>query len=176
MNAVRFIIRWWVAFAFLAAAGALATAHAFQTFGGLDPCHLCLKQRDIYWAAIVVSLPATLWALFFRSRGTPKVIALLLFGIFTAGAIIATFHAGVELKWWPGPQTCTGSGSGGSIDMSAFQAIIGGAKVHTPMCDVIAWAWGGLSMAGWNAVLSAILALISLVASIRRKGAGLRDD
>lgn len=174
MSVARFIIRWWVAFAFLAAAGALATAHAFESFGGLAPCHLCLKQRDIYWAAIAVSLPATLWALFFRSRGTPKIISLLLFGIFAAGTIIATFHAGVELKWWLGPQSCTGTGQG--FDMAALKAILGGAKVHAPMCDVIAWQWGGLSMAGWNAVLSAILTLISLVASIRRKGGGLRDD
>ncbi len=174
MSAVRFIIRWWVAFAFLAAAGALGAAHAFETFGGLAPCHLCLKQRDIYWAAIAVSLPATLWALFFRSRGTPKIISLLLFGIFTGGAIIATFHAGVEQKWWLGPQSCTGTGQG--VDMAALKAILGGGKVNTPMCDVISGTWGGLTMAAWNAIASTILALISLVASIRRKGVGLRDD
>jgi disulfide bond formation protein DsbB len=172
MNGVRFVIRWWVAFAFLASAAALATAHAFETFGELAPCHLCLKQRDIYWFAIAISLPATLWALFFRSRGTPKLAALLLFGVFTAGAVIATFHAGVELKWWKGPESCTGTGGG--FDMAAMQAILGGAKVHTPMCDVVAWKWGGLSMAGWNAVLSSVLALFSLIASIRRKGDSAR--
>src|SRR5262249_48293693 len=62
MSLVRFIIRWWVAFALLAAILALGTAHAFQTFGGLEPCHLCYFQRDIYWMAIAVALPATLWA------------------------------------------------------------------------------------------------------------------
>ena len=175
MSAVRFIIRWWVAFAFLAAAGALATAHAFETFGGLAPCHLCLKQREIFWAAIAVSLPATVWALFFRSRGTPKLAALLLFGVFTAGLVIATFHAGVEMKWWKGPASCTGSGGGG-IDMSVMKALMAGKHVAVPMCDVIAWQWGGLTMSGWNAIASGILALLSLVASIRRKSDAPRAD
>ena len=175
MTGLRFVIRWWVAFAFLASAAALAIAHAFQTFGGLEPCHLCLKQRDIYWFAIAISLPATVWALFFRSRGTPKLAALLLFGVFTAGAVIATFHAGVELKWWKGPASCTGT-PGGGFDMTVMKAILAGKKVSTPMCDVIAWSWGGLTMSGWNAIASVILAVLSLVASIRRKSDAPRAD
>ncbi|HWE47238.1 MAG TPA: disulfide bond formation protein B [Caulobacteraceae bacterium] len=175
MNGLRFVIRWWVAFAFLASVAALATAHAFESFGGLAPCHLCLKQRDIYWFAIAISLPATVWALFFRSRGTPKLAALLLFGVFVAGTVIATFHAGVEMKWWKGPSTCTGS-PGGGFDMAVMKAMLAGKHVATPMCDVIAWKMGGLTMAGYNAIASAILAGISLVASIRRKGDAPRAD
>jgi disulfide bond formation protein DsbB len=168
MSLVRFIIRWWVAFALLAAILALGGAHASETFGGLAPCHLCYKQRDVYWLAIAVALPATLWALFFRSKGTPKLAAFILFALFATGAIIATYHAGVEQKWWPGPASCTGTG--GAVSLEQMQAIMSGKKVHVPMCDVIAWQWGGLSMAGWNAVFSTILALISLAASVRVKG------
>lgn len=167
MSLVRFLIRWWVAFALLAAILALGTAHAFETFGGLEPCHLCYFQRDIYWMAIAVALPATLWALFFRSKGTPKLAAFILFAIFAAGTIIATYHAGVELKWWPGPASCTGTGGGANLEQ--LQALWGGKKLHVAMCDVIAWSWGGISMAGWNAIFSAILTLISLIASVRVK-------
>jgi disulfide bond formation protein DsbB len=170
MNAVRFVIRWWVAFALFAAIAALAGAHASETFGGLEPCHLCYKQRDVYWLAIAVSLPATLWALFFRTKGTPKLAAFILFALFATGAIIATFHAGVELKWWKGPASCTGSAA--AVSLEQMQAIMSGKQVHVPMCDVIAWSWGGLSMAGWNAVFSAVLAVISLVAAVRVKGEG----
>ena len=175
MNGLRFIIRWWVAFAFLASAAALATAHGFETFGGLQPCHLCLKQRDIYWFAVVISLPATVWALFFRSRGTPKLAALLLFGVFTAGAVIAIFHAGVEMKWWKGPASCTGV-PGASFDMAVMRSIMAGKHVAAPMCDVIAWQWGGLTMAGWNAIALVILAVLSLIASVRRKSDAPRAD
>jgi disulfide bond formation protein DsbB len=167
MNAVRFTLRWWTAFGLLAALAMLATAHAFEQFAGLAPCHLCLKQRDVYWFAVAVAAPATLWALFTRSRGTPRVAAYCLFAIFATGAIVATFHAGVELKWWKGPETCTGGGGG--IDIAALKAIVGGALVRPPQCDVVVWKFLGLSMAGWNAIASVVLALVSLVASMRRK-------
>jgi disulfide bond formation protein DsbB len=170
MNAVRFVLRWWTAFGLLAAIAMLATAHAFQQFGGLAPCHLCLKQRDVYWFAIAIAAPATLWALFTRSRGTPRVAAFCLFAVFATGAIVAFFHAGVELKWWPGPATCTGGGET-SIDAAALKAIMGGALVRPPQCDVVAWTFAGLSMAGWNAIVSAVLAVVSLIASMRRKDA-----
>jgi disulfide bond formation protein DsbB len=174
MNAVRLVIRWWVAFALLASIAMLAIAFAFQYLGGLAPCHLCMQQRYVYGMAIVIALPATLWALFFRSRGTPKLAALLLTGVFVTGAIVAGFHAGVELKWWPGPSSCTSNGADLNDLQGKISAIMSGAKLHTPMCDVIAWSWGGLSMAGWNMVGSIILAVISLIASIRRK-AGLKE-
>jgi len=56
------LMRWWTVFAFVISAAMLAAAHAFERFGGLDPCNLCLKQREVYWAALAVSgqlLPGT---------------------------------------------------------------------------------------------------------------------
>lgn len=168
MSALRFIFRWWTAFALLAAAGMLATAHAFQHFGGYAPCHLCLEQRKLYWAAIGIALPATAWALFTRSKGTPRVAAFLLFAVFASEAIVAVFHAGVELKWWRGPESCTGGGGGG-VDIAGLQALLSGGGFEVPMCDVVVWTLGGLSMAGWNAIVAGGLAVASLLASMRRK-------
>jgi disulfide bond formation protein DsbB len=167
MNGVRFIARWWVLFAVVAAAAMLAAAHGFERFGGLAPCHLCYKQRDVYWYALALGVPAAAWALFTRSKGTPRLASFLLFAVFAVGAIVATYHAGAELHWWKGPSTCTGGGD--SVDVAAMKAILGGAKVKPPQCDVIAWSFGGLSMAGWNAVVSVLLSGISLVSSMRRK-------
>jgi disulfide bond formation protein DsbB len=152
MNGVRFIARWWVLFAVVAAAAMLAAAHGFERFGGLAPCHLCYKQRDVYWYALALGVPAAAWALFTRSKGTPRLASFLLFAVFAVGAIVAT---------------CTGGGD--SVDVAAMKAILGGAKVKPPQCDVIAWSFGGLSMAGWNAVVSVLLSGISLVSSMRRK-------
>lgn len=169
MNGLRFIARWWPAFALLASIAMLAGAHAFERIGGYPPCLMCLKQRDVYWAAIAVALPATLWAVFTRSKGAPRVASYLLFAIFTAGAIVATFHAGGELKWWSLPATC--GGSSGSVSFDDMAAMLGGARIRAPACDVAAWTMWGVSMAGWNAIISVILALISLVSSMRRKTA-----
>src|SRR5690606_40075715 len=85
----------------------LGAAHAFERFGGLPPCSLCLKQREVYWAAVAIAGAATFWALFSRaSRGTPRIASFLLAVVFLTGAITAGYHAGGELKWWALPATC----------------------------------------------------------------------
>lgn len=167
MKVFDVIGRWWTAFALAASVAMLGAAHAFERFAGFPPCPLCLKQRDAYWLAIAIALVATLWAVLSRSRGTPRVAAFLLFGVFTAGAIVATFHAGGELHWWELPATCTGSGGVVSIDDMA--AALSGAPVRLPACDVVAWKMFDISMAGWNAIISGVLALLSLLASMRKK-------
>lgn len=162
------IAKHWPVLAFAASAIMLGAAHAFESFGGLAPCHLCLKQREVYWVAGTVGLVATvlqrtpLWT---RLR-TP---ALWLLGaIFLYGAGLAAFHAGVEWKWWPGPTTCTGGGVATSGDLVAM---LKGAKIQPPMCDKAAWVFLGLSMAGWNALVSLGLAVVSAFAALRRKEA-----
>lgn len=115
--------------------------------------------------AVGVSLIASVWALFTGAKGAPRMFNFLLFAIFATGAALALFHAGVELKWWEGPKTCTGGASEISIDaMAAFAA---GAKVTPPQCDVAAWRMFGISMAGYNSMVLAVLALLSLYASMR---------
>jgi len=78
MNLLRFIARWWTAFALVAAIAMLGAAHAFEHFGGLAPCPLCLKQRDAYWMSIAISLPATVWAQRSRSSKSGKTTKALL--------------------------------------------------------------------------------------------------
>ncbi|MCR6658036.1 MAG: disulfide bond formation protein B [Asticcacaulis sp.] len=65
--------RWWSITALVISLVMLATAWSFQLFGHLAPCHLCLKQRDIYWIAVGVSLVASVWALFTGAKGPPRV-------------------------------------------------------------------------------------------------------
>nr|WP_035442312.1 disulfide bond formation protein B [Asticcacaulis sp. YBE204] len=165
MKAVLFFSRWWSVIALISALSLLGAAHAFQTFGDLNPCHLCLKQRDIYWIAVGVSLVATVWAVFTGAKGPPRVFSFVLFAIFATGCAIAVFHAGGELKWWALPATCTGSSDDVSIDSIA--AMLSGANIKAPQCDIVAWSFLGLSMAGWNAVISGVLAVLSLIASLR---------
>lgn len=159
--------RWWSITALVVSLAMLATAWSFQLFGHLAPCHLCLKQRDIYWIAVGVSLVASVWALFTGAKGPPRVFSFVLFAIFLTGAALAFFHAGVELKWWRGPESCTASGAEISLDQMA--AFLAGAASQAPMCDVAQWRMFGLSMAGYNAIVSAVLATLSLLASLRFK-------
>jgi disulfide bond formation protein DsbB len=162
---ITLALDWWPALAFLASALMLGAAHAFETFGKMAPCHLCLKQREVYWVAGTVALIAlvarrTPWAARVR-----RPFDLLLAAIFLYGAGLAAFHAGVEWKWWPGPTTCTGGGAAAAGDLLAM---LKGGAVKVPQCDKAAWVFLGLSMAGWNALASLGLAIASLTAGLRK--------
>lgn len=172
INAFRLVTRWWTAFALVVSLAMLGAAHAFETFGGMAPCTLCLRQREVFWGAVAVSAVATLWAVISRaSRGTPRIASFLLFVIFLTGTATATFHMGGELKWWPLPASC--SAAVGSVDVASLTALALGLGPATPLpsCGDIPWSWLGLSMAGWNALLSAGLAIMSLLAAKRPKDA-----
>lgn len=168
----RLLTRWWTAFALAISLAMLGIAHAFETFAGLSPCNLCLKQREVFWGAVAVSLVATIWTVISQARrGTPRIAAFLLFAIFTTGAITAGFHAGGELKWWALPALCSGGGAGADLESLTSLALGTGPTTRIAMCDAVAWSFLGISMAGWNALISAALAGFSLLAAKRPKDA-----
>lgn len=150
----------------LAAAGSAALllgALAFQFIGGLAPCHLCILQRWPHLAAVVagalgLSTANPFWGRLWSWAGAA--------GAATSSAI-GVYHAGVELKWWQGPTSCTGSGNALS-GLTGADLLSTSAPSGVVMCDQIAWSGFGISMAGWNAILSAVLVLIWL-ASARKK-------
>ncbi len=167
----RLLTRWWTAFALVASLALLGFAHLSETIWDLSPCNLCLKAREVYWGAVAVALIATLWHLVSRgSRGTPRIAAFLLAVIFATGTITAVFHMGGEYKWWSLPATCMG---GGSVDLESMASLaLGTGPVErVAMCDAVTWTFLGLSMAGWNALISAALAVFSLLAAQRPKDA-----
>ncbi|MFK0300264.1 disulfide bond formation protein B [Brevundimonas sp. NPDC090276] len=167
------LTRWWTAFALAASLAMLGAAHAFERFAGLPPCNLCLKQREVYWAAVAIAGAATFWAVFSRaSRGTPRIASFLLAAVFFTGAITAGFHAGGELHWWALPATCSAAPST-TIDLSALSALADGTAEMKPIvgCGDVAWSMLGISMAGWNFLISLALAIFSLLAAKRPKDA-----
>jgi disulfide bond formation protein DsbB len=125
----------------------IAGAWIFEAAGYL-PCELCLMQRWAYYAAI--PLTAVLLVAAPLQRAGLYLLALLWIG----SMIFGIFHSGVEWKWWAGPTACTGSGglSTGLPDLSS----------PVVMCDQPAIRILGLSLAGWNAVISLGLALVAL--------------
>ncbi|WP_223422518.1 disulfide bond formation protein B [Tateyamaria pelophila] len=134
----------------LAASGSAAMllgAFAFQHLGGLAPCKLCIWQRYPHAAAIALGAVALFVPL----------PALLIFGaaaaLATAG--IGLYHVGVEQGWWEGPTSCTAGAIGGIDTNDLFDQIMAAPLIR---CDDIAWQFAGLSMAGWNMVISLALA------------------
>jgi disulfide bond formation protein DsbB len=137
-----------------AAAGSAALligALAFQYIGGLAPCPLCIWQRWPHVVAVVLGLVLVVW---------PARLVAALGGLaVTLGAGIGVYHVGIEQKWWAGPSTCTAPTPGAMEAGELLDRILATPVV---LCDEIAWSWLGISMAGWNVVLSLLLAVLWL--------------
>jgi disulfide bond formation protein DsbB len=141
----------------------LATAHAFETFGGFAPCHLCLQQREVYWTAIGLCVAGLVVERFAPLR--PWVLAALAL-VFLTGAGIAMQQAGAEWKFWKAPEGCSGARAATAADLAA---LLSNKPMTTPRCDEAAWRMLGISMAGWNALASLALAAISGLAANRAR-------
>jgi disulfide bond formation protein DsbB len=167
MDAFRSIfLRHWPLWAAIASAAMLAIAHAFETFGHLAPCQLCLRQREVYWAALFIGFLGWRLELALPGRRLGLIFSGLLALVFLYQTGLAGYHAGVEWKWWPGPQSCSGTGKASASDLAA---LLNGAKIRGPSCEDAAWRMLGLSMAGWNCLAALGLAAISALAALNRE-------
>jgi disulfide bond formation protein DsbB len=136
----------------------LATVWIFQWFG-YAPCELCLTQRYAFYAAI----PLALLTAFASSSasGLARVGFGLLALAFAANAALAAYHVGVEYHWWQGPTACTGGP--GSLDVNDLVKALDSVKVVR--CDEVQLRVAGLSLASWNVVASAVLAVYAALAA-----------
>ena len=139
-------------------AATILGAWSFQYVLGYMPCPLCLDQRYPYYFGIPLAVLVVLGDSVGASRKVllAALFALMVDMIWNAG--LSTFHAGVEWKWWPGPRDCSGPlgnlGSAGGL-LKDLESI------HIARCDDAAWRFLGISLAGYDALISAALAVIA---------------
>jgi disulfide bond formation protein DsbB len=136
----------------------LAGAWFFQLVLDIRPCPLCLEQRYAYYLAIPLAALTALAA----GQNAPR--SLLIAGLTIlalaafANAVLGAYHAGVEWKFWPGPADCTGPvgnlGSAGTL-LERLD------KVKVIRCDEVQWRFLGLSLAGYNVLISLLMAAIA---------------
>jgi disulfide bond formation protein DsbB len=150
----------------IAVVGAVTIAGAwfFQYGLGFAPCPLCLEQRYAYYFAVPL---AVLVALGDQAGASRKVLIAACVAL-AAGMIwntgLGIYHSGIEWRWWPGPQEC----SGAPVDLGSPGALMERLKSITVVrCDEAAWRFLGLSLAGYNAVISAVLAVVAGWAVVR---------
>src|SRR6516164_6646566 len=159
----------------IAAVGAAAILGAwfFQYVLGLKPCPLCLEQRYPYYFAIPLAVMVLLGDEVGASRKVllAALVAIALGMLWNAG--LGVYHAGVEWKWWAGPQECTGTlgdlGSAGGLlnKLESFNVV---------RCDEAAWRFLGLSLAGYNALISFALASIAAWAAAMEWRGGIEHQ
>lgn len=129
----------------------------FQYVMGLPPCPLCLEQRAAYY----VCVPLAALLLLGLNHGASSKVMIAGFAVITAfmlwNAGLGAYHAGIEWKFWPGPQDCSGP-----IDKFGAARDVLKSLQHMSLvrCDEAAWRFLGISLAGWNVLVSLCLAAV----------------
>lgn len=140
----------------IAAALTLAGAWFFQLALDIRPCPLCLEQRTAYYVIVPLAL------LVAAARKRPRALIVAGFAIIAIAALwnagLGAYHAGIEWKWWPGPAECSGAvaelGKAGDL----LQRLDSEKVVR---CDEVQWRFFGLSLAGYNVLISLGLAALA---------------
>jgi disulfide bond formation protein DsbB len=140
-------------------AATILGAWFFQYGLGLKPCPLCLEQRYAYYFAIPLAVMVALG----DHNGAKRKILMIALAAIALGmlwnAYLGVYHSGIEWRWWAGPQECSGSlddlGGGGGGLLNKLQSI------SVVRCDEAAWRFLGLSLAGYNALISLALAAVA---------------
>lgn len=137
----------------LVSAGLLIAVHVFEAFGYI-PCPLCLRQREVHWVALGVGAAAFLLSARSSWGWMARLAIAALALVYLGSAGLAGYHAGVEYHWWPAPP-CEAA----PIRIDAANLL---ESLSTPTravpCDEAAWRLFGISMAGYNFLISLALA------------------
>lgn len=145
----------------LVPAGLLAGAYGSELIGGLYPCEMCWWQRYPHFAAVAFALLS--FALANAADKGRSFVWLSALAILVSGGI-GVYHAGVEWGYFEGLTTCSAGTTGGST------ADILAEIMATPLvrCDEVQWSFLGLSLAGWNALISIGATMVILWLSLKR--------
>ncbi len=150
--------------AFAVTTATIIGAWGFEIIGGYKPCALCLQQRWAYYFSIPIL--ALIWLRTISSKTDLDVVRLGMIAVAIAmlvNAGVGFYHSGVEWGWFEGPSACTsGAGlSGGLPDLDKAKVI---------NCSEVQWRFAWLSFAGWNFVISSIIAGLAILTLRRTYG------
>ena len=140
---------------FLVSSVMLISAFYLEYFHGALPCDLCITQRWFHGAIITYSL-----IIIFILIKTAISKKLLLFGgtiLWFSSSIAGLYHFGIEMNFWTGPDGCSSS-----IDFSkdTLKYLLSKSPIK---CDEVMFKIFGLSLAGWNALVSFFLFLLTSI-------------
>jgi len=155
------------AFAVFVLSGAtILGAWYFQLVVKLPPCPLCLEERIPYYVVIPLSLLIAVAALARAPRKLMAVAFLAIIAVALCGAALGAYHAGVEWRLWPGPTDCSGPVTDFTKQGSLLDQL---QSVQVVRCDEAAWRLFGISLAGYNVLISLALAAIATFGLRARK-------
>lgn len=151
---------------FLGMCAVILSALAFEHIGGYQPCKLCLEQREPWYIGVPIMAIACLSLMF-------KGPACLTRGMMAIGGIILVYsfvlgvnHSGIEWGFWEGPGDCGAVDGGLATTTTDFLKQL--EQTVPPSCTDASLRILGLSFAGWNAIVSLVLAAVALFAAFRK--------
>jgi disulfide bond formation protein DsbB len=143
---------------------ALCGAWYFQYQLGYVPCPLCYQQRIPYYFAIPLGLLLGAFALYGGSRQILRLGLYLLAAILFVSVGLGVYHAGVEWSFWQGPTSCAATPPSSAPVGNILEAI---RNVRVVPCNEAAWRLFGISLAGYNALISAAAAIVAFAGARR---------
>jgi disulfide bond formation protein DsbB len=149
-----------------AAVATIGGAYVFEYGLGYIPCPLCLMQRKPYYVAMALALAAAL----VPNRVLARIGLALVALVFVVSAGLGAYHAGVEWGLWLGPSDCAGAPAAAAGNVTDFMQSL--QKTRVVSCTEAAWRFLGLSLAGWNVLISLALAAFAALAAVRPGGEG----
>jgi len=151
---------------FVIAAATLGGAWFFQLVLKYPPCPMCLEERIAYHIVIPLSLLMTLAGLARAPRTLLTVGFIVIIIVALSGAGLSAYHAGVEWHFWKGPTDCTGPIS----DIKSSGALLNQLQnINVVRCDEAAWRLLGISLAGYNALISLLIAAVAACGLLVRR-------
>ena len=150
--------------AFMLGLFTILAALTFEHVGGYVPCELCHGQRTPYYVALpLLALIILAWK---RIPAPPRIaLTAIVAALFLWSTYLAGFHSGVEWGWWQGPTSCSGAQEMSFDDLGALN------DTEFVPCNIVQFRLFGLSFAGWNALISAIISgllIWSVLGQIKR--------
>jgi disulfide bond formation protein DsbB len=159
----------------VASVAILVAVFLFQAVGGLDPCALCIYQRYPY--AATIGLSAVVFGVAGHTRALGGLVAPGLLGlcglVFAVGAGIAFYHVGVEEGWFQASAACTGTLEGVET-IKDLKVRLEAAPLAR--CDEVPWSLFGVSLAGYNLLVSLALAVIAAAGAWRQINRPTSDE
>jgi disulfide bond formation protein DsbB len=153
---------------FVLSAATILGAWYFQLVVKLPPCPLCLEERIPYYIVIPLSLLTAAAALLRAPRALLAAGLLAIIAAMLCSAALGAYHAGVEWRFWPGPTDCSGPVTDFTKQGSLLDQL---QSVRVVRCDEAAWRLFGISLAGYNVLISLVLAAIAAFSLRARKAA-----
>jgi disulfide bond formation protein DsbB len=151
---------------FALSAATLIGVWYFQYVLKLPPCPLCLEERIPYHVVIPLSLLMAIAAIVHAPQKLVAVGFVVIIVAMLCGAALGTYHAGVEWKLWAGPTDCTGP----LTDLKAGGPLLNQLQsINVVRCDEAAWRFLGISLAGYNVLISLALAAIAAYGLLERR-------